>query len=183
MSRRAAWAVCAGVLAVAAAGPRPAQAEANALELAVKATYLYKLAPFVMWPPTAYADAASPLVVCVQGDDAFGALVERAVSGQKVEGHPVEVRRIGRLEPDAGCHIAYVAGSAAQTQAAALLAVRGAPVLTVTDEARGEAPKGVVHFRLDQGKVRFDIDKVAADNARLVVSSKLLSLAVHVRTR
>ena len=172
----------AATVLAAASAPASAQTQSNALELAVKATYLYKLAPFVEWPPAAYADAASPLIVCVQGDDAFSGLVERAVAGQKIGAHPVEAKRIAKLAPDGGCHIAYVAGSPAQSQLAALQAVRGSPVLTVTDQAK-EGAKGVVDFRLDQGKVRFDIDKTAADSAGLMVSSKLLSLAMHVRTR
>ncbi len=169
------------LLSLAWMEPRAARAQSSPLELAVKATYLYKLAPFVEWPPNAYADPAAPLVLCVQGDDAFSALVERAVAGQKVDAHPIEVRRSSKLEVQTGCHIAYVGGSQAQTAAAALQALHGSPVLTVTDEAR--AAKGVVNFRRDQGKVRFDIDKVEADQSKLVVSSKLLSLAVHVRTR
>ena len=44
-----------------------AAATAAPLELAVKATYLYKLAPFVSWPSTGWATPTAPLVICIQG--------------------------------------------------------------------------------------------------------------------
>jgi len=156
-----------------------ARGEGDTLELAVKATYLYKLAPFVTWPAEP-AGTAAPLPICVQGTDPFGPLLDRAMAGQSVGGRPVVVRRVARLDPESGCAIAYVSGSAVQSQAQALAAVERAPVLTVTDAARGPT-RGIVHLLLDGGKVRFAIDTAKADEAGLAISSKLLALAVVVR--
>lgn len=163
-------------LLVGAATP----AAADSLELAVKATYLYKLAPFVSWPPSAWPRPNAPLVICVQGSDPFGPLLDRATAGQAVGGHPVTVRRLARMDAESGCQIAYVAGGPAQSQAQALQAVDGTPVLTVTDEGRG-GPKGIVHLLLDGGKVRFSIDAARAQESGVAISSKLLALAVAVK--
>ena len=177
--RAAARALAAGCAAAIAMGGA-AHAEGGDLELAVKATYLYKLAPFVSWPAAAMPAATAPLVICVQGVDPFGAVLDRATSGQAVGSHPVIVRRLARLEPGSGCQIAFVAGGEGQSQAQALQAVDGAPVLTVTDEGRGGA-KGIVHLRLNGGKVRFDIDAGQADKNGVTISSKLLALALAVK--
>lgn len=49
---------------------------------AVKATYLYKFAPFVEWPNAgAAASAAAPVQFCVVRDNALGGLLERVVAG------------------------------------------------------------------------------------------------------
>ena len=166
------------ILCLGASGP----ARADSLELAVKATYLYKLAPFVSWPALANAPPTAPLVICVQGSDPFGAMLDRATAGQTLGSHPVVVRRVARLEPAAGCHIAFVAGGAAQSQAQALQAVEGTPVLTVTDEGpRAARGGGIVRLLLDGGKVRFAIDAGQADRNGVAISSKLLALAVEVK--
>ena len=179
-ARRALFArCCAAGAAVLTALVAPARAE-TPLELAVKATYLYKLAPFVGWPAQAFAAANSPLTICIQGNDPFGPLLDRAVSGQAVGTHPVAVRRLARVDGEAGCHVAYLAGGAQQSPAQALQALDGAPALTVTDEARGPA-RGVVHLVLDAGKVRFAVNEAQAQAGGLTVSSKLLALAVAVR--
>jgi len=170
-------------MALAAVLAETSQASAGeaSLELAVKATYLYKLAPFVNWPPEAYASAAAPLVICVQGADPFGQVLDRAVSGQVVGSHPVTVKRLPRIDAESGCHIAYLAGGPAQSQTQALQAVDGQPVLTVTDEARGGGARGIVHLLLAGGKVRFSIDARQAEAGGVTISSKLLALAVAVK--
>jgi hypothetical protein len=157
-----------------------ASAESPPLERAVKAAYLAKFAPFVVWPEAAFAAPNAPLVLCVQGDDPFDGMLDRLTAGESVGAHPVIVRRMPRLDPDSRCQIAYLAGSSAQSPAAALKAVEGQPVLTVTDaEAGGE--KGIVHLVLVGGRVRFMIDAGKAGQAQLGISSKLLALAVEVK--
>jgi len=175
-----------GVVAAALCGmlgaDGAAAADGGSLELAVKAAYLYKLAPFVSWPAQAWASPKAPLMICVQGADPFGLLLDQVVSGQAVAGHPVVVRRLAWLDAGSGCQIAFVAGGPEQSQAQALSAVSGSPVLTVTDEGRGAAaPKGIVHLLIDGGKVRFSIDAAQADRNGVAISSKLLALAVAVK--
>jgi len=153
--------------------------EANPLEVAVKATYLYKFAPFVTWPAAARRNAQSGL--CVVGNGPFGEVLDRAVAGQAIEGRPIAVRRLPRADPAAPCLVMYLAGSPEEPVERSLAALRGAPVLTVTDEARGQPGKGIIHFVLDEGKVRFEIDNRAAAESGLTISSRLLSLAREVR--
>ena len=148
------------------------------LESAVKATYLYKFAPFVDWPAKPGAPAA--FNICVIGTDPFGPLLDRLVAGQRVADRPIVVRRLAQAQRDAPCQIAFVAGSRGQDVKAALLALRGAPVLTVTD---GAMDPGVIDFAVVGGRVRFRVDDEAAAENGLTVSSKLLSLAISVRPR
>ena len=68
----------------------------------------------------------------------------------------------------------------AQRMQSALEAVRGRPVLTITDERGGQA-QGMIHFRLLRGRVRFQVDVAEASRAGLSISSKLLRLAQTVR--
>ena len=110
MRRRALIGSLAGI-AAALAVSAPAHA---APEYAVKAAYLYKFAAFVEWPGASFAAANSPLNLCVVGFDPFGAHLDRAVANQRIGEHPIVAKRLDRAHPDAGCHIAYVAGSKAE---------------------------------------------------------------------
>lgn len=166
-----------GGLLLLALGAAPGAAQPS-LEYAVKANFLYKFAPFVGWPPGAFAGPASPFYVCVVGDDPFGGTLEQATRGQFVGSHPVVVRRLTALGGRAECHVAYV-GAGAQA-ARTLRLLDGAPVLTVTDERQG-VNGGVVHFVLQGGRVRFTIDLGAARAGGLAISSKLLALALPAR--
>jgi hypothetical protein len=157
-----------------------ASARADGLETAIKATYLYKFAPFVEWPESAFAGASAPFTLCVVGDDPFGAVLDRAVAGQRVGERSIVVRRMETVQRNTGCQIAYLGGSPAQSVAEALKTLRGAPVLTVAD---GQGTGAMIDFALRDQRVRFAIDDAAAADAGLNISSKLLSLAIEVQKR
>jgi hypothetical protein len=148
------------------------------LEIAVKATDLYKFAAFVDWPPSAFAGPAEPAVLCVTGEDPFGPVLDQAVRGQRVGDRPIVVMRLERVERGAPCTILFAAPSRRQPPADVLERLRGQPVLTVTDEAADPNARGMIDFVLRDGRVRFRIDPHAAERGGLVISSKLLSLAV-----
>ncbi len=180
LARRGRIALAAGLmllvpLAGASGGP-------DALELAVKATYLYKFAPFVAWPAAAFASPTAPLLLCVVGDDPFGEVLDRAAWGARDGDHPVAVRRLRVVTGNSGCHIVYAAGSAAQPVGGILAVLRGRPVLTVAD-AGAQSASAIIQFVVVDNRLRFAIDAAAAAESGLVISSKLLSLAIHVRSR
>jgi hypothetical protein len=159
-----------------------ASASGATLEYAVKANYLYKFAPFVVWPPSVLPADGGPLNVCVVGEDPFGSALDDAVRGQAVDGHPVVVRRLASITANPGCHVLYIGRTTGQHRAEILQLLRGAPVLTVTDEAAGFGG-GIIHFVVRDGKVRFGVDAGAAQASGLTISSKLFGLAVPVAGR
>ncbi len=160
-----------------AVGTRGAAAGSASLEYAVKASYLYKFAPFVEWPPRSFVAPDSPLRICVAGTDPFGAVLADAVKGQQVEGHPITVEHPDMPAEMMQCHILFVGKTAAPADL--LRAVAGRPILTVTDRSHGVAG-GMIEFTLVDGRVRFAIDDAAATASGVQISSKLLELAVKV---
>jgi hypothetical protein len=171
------------LLLILTCAPATAADQPQSLEFPVKATYLYKFAPFVEWPADAFASPQSPVVMCVVGADPFGPVLDRAVAGERIRERPIVVRRLSAADRNAGCHIMYIAGSPAQSVEAALRAVEGAPILTITDATHQSAAKGIVHFLVQERRVRFQIDDMAAAQCRIKISSKLLNLAVSVKPR
>jgi hypothetical protein len=163
----------AALAAFALACGAPARAQPRSLESAVKAAFLTKFGAFVTWP----ARGGGPLQLCVVGDDPFGAALEQAAQGQA---GAIAVHRLAMVDRESGCDVAYLAGSARQTAGQALAAVHGAPVLTVTDAARG-GPHGMIHFVVFEDRVRFQVDAAQASQSGLAISSKLLTLALSVK--
>jgi hypothetical protein len=145
----------------------------SSLEDAVKATYLYKFAPFVSWPQTAFRPDASAFVLCVSGADAVTALLPEAIAGQQVGGRPIAIHHLADTEAPAPCQILYVANSPAA--APQLGAARGKPILTVTPD--DVADHGIIRLTVIDRHVRFDVDEKLAGDSGLSISSKLLSLA------
>jgi len=158
-------------------GGNPAIAQESSLEHAVKATYLYKFAPFVAWPNNA---ATGPFDICVLGDDAFAGLVRDAVAGQTFNARPFAVSRVQSTAQANSCDILFLSAGD-PNDAPMLQAMRGKPVLTVTDEG-GAGPKGIINFVTRDDRVRFEINLAEAMRDNLTISSKLLSLAIAVQS-
>ncbi len=174
-------AACCAVAAAATLAPHSSRAEDSELARAVKATFLYKFAPFVEWPDSAFVSSASPFRICIVGDDSFGRLVQRAAAGQRVRGREMVVALYESVRQAANCHILYAGAYGADPVAEIVAAQQGRPVLTVTDEANGDTAKGIVHFVIMGGRVRFEIDLQLAEADGLKISPKVLELAVEVR--
>ncbi len=151
------------------------------LEYAVKATYLYKLAPFVNWPPDTFTSPNAPFEICVLGRDPFNGFLVQAVAGRRVGTHPFEVRRLAAPTQAAGCQIVFIGDMRVGAVRDVLRTFDGKPVLTVTDSGDADSAGSIVQFVLERGHVRFDIDNAAAARNHLAISSKLLNLALTVK--
>ena len=181
--RRTPGALAAALAAAVAAALAPATGYAQeTLESPVKATFLYRFADFVEWPPGVTGQPTDTLNICIVGDDIFGPVIDEAVAGQTAAGRPLAVYRLSFIAADSGCHIAYVSGSGAQPVEAALAALQDAPVLTVTDEAGGPT-RGMIHFELVDDRVRFHIDEADASARGLAINARLLNIALSVNRR
>ena len=156
--------------------------KAGPLEAQVKAAFLAKFAGYVNWPPGALGAADDPLQLCVIGRDPFGADFDAVTAKQRVDLHPILIRRMDSTAGAARCHVAFLGGSAKQSTAAMLEALKGQPILTITDESLG-AGRGMVHFALKDGRVRFHIDDALAARGNLSISARLLDLALSVKSR
>lgn len=160
--------------------PAPVFAQAGATAADVKAAYLLKFGAFVDWPAASAGAANAPMVVCIVGRDPVATVISRQAARATVGARPVTVRRLTAISAQSGCHIAYIAGSSEQSAADGLRAVAAEPVLTVTDSDHGEA-RGMIHFAMQQNRVKFHIDSGAATRSGLTLSSKLLALALSVK--
>lgn len=165
----------AGVLAVLALLGEAGTARAQSLEYQIKANYLVRFAAFVEWPPSAFASAAAPLNLCVAGRDPFGQALDAAAAAQTAHGRRIALRRLGERDRTGGCHIVYLGRGAQPPET-------GAAVLVVSDSAV-TTQRAMIHFVIATNRVRFHIDKTAAEQARLQISSRLLNLALDVRGR
>jgi hypothetical protein len=161
-----------------AALPFPAGAQAlTAPDL--KAAFLATFPKFTEWPDA--SGASGPLSFCVLDDKIMAAALQAILAAHGEQPRPSSVR-IVKLDPSIrSCHLLYV-GTLDPKQSAQLFeTVKGAPVFTVGDGATFAASGGIAQFRVDRGRVRFAINVAAARRARLVLSSRLLSLATLVK--
>ncbi len=147
-------------------------------EYQVKAAFLFNFARFVEWPPQTFRTVVDPMSICVLGPNPFGRALDEAVSGKSIEGRKFIVRQVTDITQTGNCQILFIGAREKKVlQNAALVGV-----LTVGESEGFTAGGGVIGFRLEGGKVRLEINVDAAEQRKLRISSKLLSLAQIVKS-
>jgi len=161
-------------------GAASADARESSSEYEVKAAFLFNFAKFVKWPER----GAPSITVCVLAEDAVERTIEKTIGGKTLRDKPVVVKRPADLD-DNDCQILFISDSRRAELARILRSVDGASVLTVGETDSFAERGGIINFRTDNDRIRFEINPEAAQNAGLEISSQLLKLAtiVHDRTK
>jgi len=150
--------------------PCAAAAQDQPVVAAIEAAYLTKFPAFVEWP------AGGPTALCVLAPEATGRLIEQAESKLPPDAGPAAVLRLPPSAPALGCGMLFVG------ERDVPLPPMAPATLVVTDQA-ADGHKGVINFVIRDDRVRFEIDDAEAARRGLIISSKLLSLAVSVKPR
>ena len=138
-------------------------------EYQIKAAYLYNFLKYVDWPEP----INRTFRICVAGQNPFGSVLDGLTSNERVRGNPVKTEIILGFEP--GCDVIFTPRTS--NIPAYLQGAAGMPILTVGETPRFIEQGGIVNFFLENGKVRFAINRNAAERAGLRFSSRLLQLA------
>lgn len=156
-----------------------AQSRMPAAEHEVKAAFLYQFGRYVEWPSDR-EQPGGPFVICVLGEDPFGAALDEIVKGKIVSGRQVAIRRIVGPVESRDCRILFVSRSEDDRLPALLKALEGRTVLTVGEGAQFTRRGGMVGFTSEDRKVRFVVNLAAAEAAKVRLSSQLLRIAASV---
>lgn len=153
----------------------------RALERRVKAAFLFRFAEFVTWPDEALPRANSPFIIAVAGRENFIDELRQVTAGRSLFGHAVEVRRVSDAASMPHAQIVFIPDAEKQRlREWVRMAPRSALIVTESDDALDHG--SVINFALAAGRVRFEISLENAEKRRLRLSSRLLALALQVRT-
>lgn len=150
------------------------------VEKQIKAAYLYKFASYIEWPEGTFIDVDAPLVIGVTGSDDMGDELQRIVAGRTANGRSIVVRKLRPKDSIAGIHILFI-GALEKTHLVEMLnAVKGQPVLTVSETEQAHALGSMINFRVAQEKLRFEVALKPVEYSRLKISARMLSVAFKV---
>jgi hypothetical protein len=150
-------------------------------EYPIKLGFLYNFTKFVEWPAESYRDAGAPLTICIVGRDPFSADLEAELRTRKVGEHPVQVKALKATDPLSGCHIVFVPATEKGHFDIIMKDLAGSSSLTVGESDGFAAMGGVINLIVEENKVHFEVNPLAAERARLKISSKLMTMAKIVK--
>ena len=147
------------------------------LEYRVKSAFLYNFTKFIEWPET---QGQLEFVMCVAGNDALYEKLIETVGGKTSRGLAIKFNVTGHLNQVQNCQLVYLRFSETDRISDWVAALSDRAILTVSDNDNFIKLGGMIQLLIDNGKIRFDINRSATNRADLKVSSKLLGLARNV---
>ncbi len=180
--------------------PTAMAADTPALEYQIKASYLYNILMFVTStsdnnpnptnpiptnpnptsPNTKSSNTTSEtLTLGILGSDRFGAAIDK-IAGQKVQGKTITVRRFRNITEAEPCQVLFISASENNTIDEILQWVDGRKILTVSEVNHTGRLGTVINFIKVDNTIRFEINRAAAQEASLIISSELLRVAATV---
>jgi hypothetical protein len=173
-TRRLARVVCACVLMLCVLPGLAQESPMSSSERELKAAFLYNFMLFTEWP----AETGKTLTLCVLEPDPLGhalaALQGKAVGTRQLS---VQTRSADALK---ACDAVFMAASAAGTLTRVLEGLRGKPVLTIADRPDATRQGVVLNMAITANRISFEANLLAAREAHLQISSKLLRLATGI---
>jgi YfiR/HmsC-like len=164
-----------------AVGDARADERKSALELQVKAAFLYKFAGYVEWPADVFPAADTPVTIGVLHDEAMAEALSKLVAGRTSSGRRVAVAPLKAGELIPAVHLLFIGASEEARLKAEVQAVAGRPILIVTEQEGAFDHGSMINFVLARGRVRFEVALKAVEASGLTLSSRLLSVAQTVR--
>ena len=170
------WCVCLLSALLCSADPAGQTLEA---EHQLKAAFVSKLPQFTDWPE-ATLDGLQRVELCVARPNPFGTSLRELIAGERLGTRPLVVREVDSPQDLDACQLLFVANQSPRERRGLLDRARTLPILTVGDADTFIDEGGIVALRMVNGRVRFDINVEAANQAGLRLSSQLLQLALSV---
>ncbi len=161
-------------------------------EYQIKAAFLFNFLKFVEWPKPKTKDSNEPVIISIIGEnvfqDAFDNIKNKTIEGKKVivkqykgisgldnasEKHP-------QIEAIRESHLLFICPSEKIYTPNILESVKEHGVLTVADYKGFLEAGGIINLIMEEKKVRFEINMVAAKQSGVQIRSQLLRLAKKV---
>lgn len=148
--------------------------------LRIKAAYLYKFAGYVDWPPEVFTSEDSPIVVGVIGNDVLEEILSQMIVGKTVNGRPLATRRLEAGSSLQGVHILFVGALDKSALQAVGDAVRGKPILVVSNASQQRMLDSMISFDLINQHLRFNVALKPAATSGLKLRALMLTAARRV---
>lgn len=152
-------------------------------EYLVKAAFIYNFVKFVEWPGVKAISKQSAIDICVMGESPLLAAssVFKAASTSKLALSLVPENDIKAAIGH--CHVLFISESEAGRMHDILAALKGSPVLTVSDTDGFAEKGGMIGFVMSDSKIKVVVNTKSVTQAGMRVDAQLLEIALKVIDR
>lgn len=139
--------------------------------------FMYNFTRYIQWP----ADKQNgDFVIGVLGDSEVTPSLEKMASTKKVGSQSIKVKEFNSVADINACHMIFIPSGKSGDFEGVKSKLSGNSTLIITEkEGLGKAGSAI-NFIVKDGKLRFELNKDAAENAHLKISGDLAKLAILI---
>jgi hypothetical protein len=145
-------------------------------EYELKAGVLYHIIEYVEWPAGSIPSDPPTVQIGLLGQIPFADALQ-VLDGKMVQGRKLVVKQLSDAAEALNCQVLFVAASEKPRLAEIVAAVKKRPILTVGEVDGFAENGGMVNLLAAQNRIQMEINRDAAGESRLSISSQLLKLA------
>ena len=142
-----------------------------------KAAFLYRFPEFVTWAADSSAPGHPRFVIAVIGNCPIIPPLRQIIEGQSVEGRPFEMRQVQRSDIPANADLVFICDGERE-RITQIIQAAPARALVVTESPGALQQGSVINFVPSNEGVRFEVSLDAAQRRGLMLSSRLLDVAI-----
>lgn len=153
------------------------ESDAISLEDKIKAAFVYNFTKYIEWVDD---DTTDSFEIGIIGDSDIIFPLQEIGEKELVNNKKIEIKHYQNIQDINVCHILFISASEKSQLQNILKKIENKNILTISD-SKGFANEGVaINFVVVEGKIKFEINSNAINQAGLQVSSQLLKLAILV---
>ena len=143
----------------------------------IEATLIYDFLKYTSWPKPDSGGAKSGLKVCIMGNDAADKYIY-PLQNQTAQRLTIGIMQIDTLLDKDGCDMLLIHQGQERAVADALKAIKGKPILTVSDMEGFSEVGGMVEMLMGKdGRLHLYVSRDALAAAKLNVNPRLINLS------
>lgn len=152
-------------------------------EAKIKASYIYKLAAYIDWPPGGDGTGSAPFIIGIVDADSVADELKKLGAAYPLKSRPVQVRQLTVGASLAGLQLLYIGHHASRNARTLFDSIAAQPVLTMTESTGSLTSGSIINLVQVDERIRFEVSLSQAEARRLKISARLLDVAYRIEGR
>ena len=142
-------------------------------ERKLEAVFLGRFANYIEWP----ANTRATVVITLIDENPFGTLLDELYKDKKIQGKPIDIKRVTKVEDIGTTDILFVTLDTVQSRQVAIDYAQKNAILSIS-EAKGFAERGgLIQINFVEQRPLITINHEAAVKSKIKIGAPLLSIA------
>lgn len=142
----------------------------------LKSAFIYQFTNFIDWPKHG-TQSQRPFVISIVGDPALEGALRELATQKTVRERKIQVNAVSTVEEAEKSDIVVIASRDTQEFRTFINHLRGKSILTITERDGSAKDSSMINFFMEDGRLRFEINRSRCEGAGFQVNARLLNLA------